>query len=105
MSMKSLVKKAVTASAMTAAVVGFSVAARAGEQNCTAKHSCAGKDAAAMPKTEKCLGVVKAGKNDCASLNKSHSCAGQAKADADANEWIKLPAGLCDRLAGGKVAG
>lgn len=103
MSMKSIVKKAVLASAVTVAAAGFSMAARAGEQSCAKKQSCAGKDK--VMATEKCLGVVKAGKNDCASVNKSHSCAGQAKADSDASEWIKLPTGLCERLAGGKVAG
>lgn len=97
MSVSNLVKKAILASAVTVAAAGFSFAARAGEQ------SCAGKDAAAGK--EKCLGVVKAGKNDCASINKSHSCAGQAKADADVNEWVYVPAGLCEKLAGGKVAG
>lgn len=103
MSMTNLVKKAVLASAVTVAAAGFSFAARAGEQNCANKQSCAGKDAAVGK--EKCLGVVKAGKNDCASLNKTHSCAGQAKADGDANEWVYVPAGLCEKLAGGKVAG
>lgn len=96
MSMKSLVKKAVLASATTVAVASFGLAAHAAEQK------CASKDAAASAGMEKCLGVVKAGKNDCASG--THSCAGQAKTDADAAEWVKVPAGLCDKLAGGKVA-
>lgn len=51
---------------------------------------------------EKCAGVVKAGKNDCGTS--THACAGQAKADGDANEWIALPKGLCERIVGGKVA-
>lgn len=103
MSVSTLVKKAVLASAVTVAVAGFSFAARAAEQSCSGKSSCAGKDAATAK--EKCYGVAKAGKNDCASLNKTHSCAGQAKADGDANEWVYVPAGLCDKLAGGKLAG
>ena len=48
---------------------------------------------------EKCFGVAKAGKNDCAA--NGHSCAGQAKKDRDANEWVKLPKGTCDRIVGG----
>lgn len=52
---------------------------------------------------EKCYGVVKAGKNDCGSLDGSHSCAGLAKKDSDPNEWILLPAGTCERLAGGTI--
>jgi uncharacterized membrane protein len=55
------------------------------------------------PAMEKCYGVVKAGKNDCASADKSHSCAGHATADANKNEFVKVPAGLCDKLAGGST--
>lgn len=97
MSLKSLVNKAMLASAVTVSAAGFSLAAQAGNQSCAGKDAGAGK--------EKCYGVAKAGKNDCASLNKSHGCAGQAKKDADPNEWIYVPAGLCDKLAGGKLAG
>lgn len=57
--------------------------------------------ASAKEDKEKCYGVVKAGKNDCA--GPGHSCQGQAKADSDANEFIVLPAGTCDRLTGGVV--
>jgi len=46
---------------------------------------------------EKCYGVVKSGKNDCASAANKHSCAGMGKQSNDANEWIKLPKGLCDK--------
>lgn len=59
-------------------------------------------EANAAPKGfEKCAGIVKAGKNDCGA--NGHSCAGQAKTDNDANEWIALPKGTCDKIAGGKV--
>ncbi len=50
---------------------------------------------------EKCYGVVKAGKNDCATKVGKHGCAGMAKTDADPNEWVKLPSGLCEKLVGG----
>ena len=50
---------------------------------------------------EKCYGVAKAGKNDCAA--NGHACAGQAKRDSDANEWIYLPSGTCERLIGGSL--
>jgi uncharacterized membrane protein len=49
---------------------------------------------------EKCYGISKAGKNDCST--KSHGCAGLAKVDDDPDEWIYVPAGLCDKI-GGKV--
>ena len=52
--------------------------------------------------TEKCYGVAKAGKNDCAGAK--HACAGQGAKDNDANEWVKLPKGTCERLVGGSLA-
>jgi len=48
--------------------------------------------------TEKCYGVAKAGKNDCAGA--AHACAGQSKKDADSKEFIKVPKGTCERIAG-----
>ena len=51
--------------------------------------------------TEKCYGVAKAGKNDCA--GGKHACAGQSAKDRDANEWVKLPKGTCERLVGGSL--
>ncbi len=50
---------------------------------------------------EKCYGIVKAGANDCA--GPGHTCQGQASEDAHADEYILLPAGTCDRIAGGEV--
>jgi uncharacterized membrane protein len=52
--------------------------------------------------TEKCYGIAKAGKNDCAS--NGHSCAGQSKAEANGKEWVKLPAGTCERIVGGSTS-
>ncbi|MDX2095789.1 MAG: DUF2282 domain-containing protein [Alphaproteobacteria bacterium] len=60
--------------------------------------------AADKPEREKCYGVAKAGKNDCAAKDGSSSCAGQSKKDHDANNWIYVPKGLCDKLAGGVKA-
>ncbi len=57
-------------------------------------------DAAPAAEHEKCYGVAKAGKNDCHAKDGSHSCAGQSKKDADANAWVYVPKGLCDKLAG-----
>ena len=52
---------------------------------------------------EKCFGIAKAGQNDCAAADGSHSCAGQAKVDKEANDWIYVAKGTCDKL-GGKSA-
>ena len=50
---------------------------------------------------EKCMGIVKAGQNDCGTSQ--HACAAQAKVDGDAEEWVSLPAGTCEKIPGGKV--
>jgi uncharacterized membrane protein len=56
---------------------------------------------AAKGDTEKCAGIVKAGKNDCGTSKSA--CAGTSTADRDAEAWILVPAGTCERIAGGKV--
>lgn len=53
------------------------------------------------PETERCAGIVKEGMNDCATSQ--HACAGQAKEDYDPEEWITLPKGTCDKIAGGMI--
>jgi uncharacterized membrane protein len=53
---------------------------------------------------EKCYGVNQAGKNDCAAASGAHSCAGQSTASADAGEWIYVPKGVCEKIAGGKMS-
>jgi len=50
---------------------------------------------------EKCYGIVKAGKNDCQTA--THSCAGTATKDAQGDSWIYVPAGTCDKIAGGSM--
>jgi uncharacterized membrane protein len=60
----------------------------------------AGAGAADKPPMEKCYGVAKPGQNDCA--GNRHSCAGQSKEQSD-KEWILVPKGTCDRLAGGST--
>ena len=63
--------------------------------------SVAQEAAAGKPGQEKCAGIVKAGQNDCGTSK--HSCAGQAKADADAEEWIYVPEGTCNKIVGAKL--
>jgi uncharacterized membrane protein len=58
--------------------------------------------AAPAAEKEKCYGVADAGANDCAVEGK-HSCAGAATTAGDANEWVFVPKGLCDRLATGSL--
>jgi uncharacterized membrane protein len=74
---------------VTTGAVAFALAATSGAA--TADDKTARK--------EKCYGVVAKGMNDCAAPG--HSCAGQSKTDNHPKEWIYVPAGMCDRLAGG----
>jgi uncharacterized membrane protein len=61
----------------------------------------AGGTLAAAGDNEKCAGIVKAGKNDCGTSK--GSCAGTVKTDRDAEAWVYVPKGTCDKIAGGKV--
>jgi len=56
---------------------------------------------AGKPGMEKCTGISKAGKNDCGTSQ--HACAGMAKTDGEAEEWLYVPEGTCDKIPGGKV--
>ena len=56
---------------------------------------------AAKGDNEKCAGIVKAGKNDCGTSK--NACAGQVKADQDAEAWISVPKGLCEKIVGGRL--
>ena len=58
-------------------------------------------DPAPAASQEKCYGVAKAGKNDCQTT--SHSCAGTASADGQADSWIYVPAGTCEKIVGGAL--
>jgi len=52
---------------------------------------------------EACGGVAKAGMNDCAVKTSLHSCVGLSKADGEADSYLFLPKGACDRIVNGKV--
>jgi len=80
---KNLVKAALT-SAMAIGLVTVSSAALAGK-----------------PGMEKCMGISKAGKNDCGTSQ--HACAGMAKEDGNAEEWLYIPEGTCEKIPGGKI--
>lgn len=49
----------------------------------------------------KCYGVVKAGMNDCATA--TASCAGNATKDKQADAFVLVPEGLCEKLVGGST--
>lgn len=56
---------------------------------------------AAKPGMEKCAGIAKAGKNDCGTSKTA--CAATAKSDREAEAWVYVPTGTCNKIAGGKV--
>ncbi|NML15424.1 BufA1 family periplasmic bufferin-type metallophore [Azohydromonas caseinilytica] len=76
---------------------GALIAAAAAVQRYT--HVLSAPGAQFALERERCHGVVRAGRNDCGTSR--HACAGQAREDRGAEEWISLPAGTCERIAGG----
>ncbi len=61
----------------------------------------AATQARAEGENEKCYGVAAAGKNDCQTA--TSSCAGTSTVDRAADAWIYVPAGTCEKIAGGMV--
>ena len=56
---------------------------------------------AAKGDNEKCAGIVKAGKNDCGTSRSA--CVGSIKTDSDAEAWVYLPKGACEKIVGGRI--
>jgi uncharacterized membrane protein len=56
-----------------------------------------------MDNMEKCFGIAKAGANDCSSNKSAHACAGQATKNNDPMDFVAVPKGTCDKIAGGVV--
>ena len=52
---------------------------------------------------EQCFGIAKAGMNDCSSNKSAHSCAGQATKNNDPMDFVAVPKGTCDKIAGGML--
>jgi len=52
---------------------------------------------------EQCFGIAKAGKNDCSSSKSAHSCAGQATKNSDPEDFVAVPKGTCEKIAGGSL--
>lgn len=53
------------------------------------------------PKSEKCYGVAKAGMNACGTS--THGCASMSKKDSAPEDYIVVPIGTCQHIAGGKL--
>jgi uncharacterized membrane protein len=62
-----------------------------------------GNAMAADQNMEKCFGIAKAGHNDCSSNKSAHACAGQATKNNDPMDFVAVPKGTCDKIAGGST--
>jgi uncharacterized membrane protein len=84
-------------------LVASALAAAVGLPAAFPQDAAAQSGPAAKPdfKFEKCYGIVKAGHNDCQTANSS--CAGTAKRDMQADAWVYLPMGACQKIAGGNL--
>ena len=93
------------ATATLAAAVGLALAASAQAQQGgkpMTKEQKMTMERMVKNNLEKCYGVAARGKNDCA--EGAHSCVGQATRDREADSFVLVPKGDCQKLAGGKTA-
>lgn len=67
----------------------------------SAASSQAGPAPVPSYENEKCFGIAFAGKNDCQTAKSS--CAGTSKKDQQADAWIYVPAGTCDKIVGASL--
>jgi uncharacterized membrane protein len=88
-------KRQVQNTAVIAAALGATILAVYANTNWLSSNHTTGE-------RERCYNVVRTGKNDCG--NAKHACASQATIDADPEEFIMVPKGLCQRIVGGKGA-
>lgn len=58
--------------------------------------SAAAGPVAPQPDKDKCFGVALKGKNDCAA-GAGTTCAGTSKMDHQANAWVYVPRGTCEK--------
>ena len=50
---------------------------------------------------EKCFGISKSGQNDC--QTSASACAGTSKKDNQADAWIYVPKGTCNKIVGASL--
>lgn len=51
---------------------------------------------------EKCYGISIAGKNDC-KAGPGTTCSGTSTVDGQANAWMYVPVGSCEKIVGGSL--
>ncbi|TAM94110.1 MAG: DUF2282 domain-containing protein [Rhodanobacteraceae bacterium] len=67
----------------------------------TASQPAQSKPAPQAQKMVECYGINAAYKNDCKTVG--HACAGQDTKPRDPNAFVAVPAGLCQKVAGGSL--
>lgn len=82
----------------TAIAAAISIAATTAMQVQTASAA----PAPMVPGADKCYGIAKAGKNDCAA-GPGTSCAGTSTRDGQANAWMYVLAGTCEKIVDGSL--
>ncbi|HVA55874.1 MAG TPA: DUF2282 domain-containing protein [Gammaproteobacteria bacterium] len=98
MKSSNLMLKSALAGALALGVVGLAQSAYAGDMSTNPVAKAKKMMAEGM---QPCFGVNAAYKNDCQSPG--HSCAGQDAKARDPNAFVLVPAGLCQKIAGGVV--
>ncbi len=93
-STKTLIKAALS----TALILGIAQSASALK---TQEEIEATKKAQAKAGREKCAGRILAGLNDCPTS--MHACAGMGDEDGNIEEYIWMPNGICQKIAGAHV--
>lgn len=86
-------------SALTGALT-LGVASLAFAGNTPPDHAM-GNKAMSSNNMVKCYGINAAHKNDCQTAD--HSCAGLDSKARDPDAYVSVPAGLCEKIAGGSL--
>lgn len=97
MKSSNLILKSALAGALALGVAGLAQTAFAGDMSNPVAHTKKLMAAGMQP----CYGINAAYKNDCKSAD--HSCAGQDAKARDPATFVLVPAGVCQKIAGGSL--
>jgi uncharacterized membrane protein len=100
-----LLKSALACAATLGMAAGASVAMAQGPMHMTPEMMKMAQQKTMMTMKKdhyaKCFGINAAYKNDCKSAD--HSCAGQDAKARDPGTFVLVPAGVCQKIAGGSL--
>jgi uncharacterized membrane protein len=105
MNQSQLLKSALACAATLGMAAGASVAMAQGPMHMTPEMMKMAQQKTMMTMKKdhyaKCFGINAAYKNDCKSAD--HSCAGQDAKARDPGTFVLVPAGVCQKIAGGSL--